>query len=115
MSEMEYRYGKLKKLDMGGSTLEEYCERLCNENGITQLSNYNDNWAEEVEYELGEKYMVLNNKVYEIIENKWIDPEELCRINILPDGTIDYVASFYNGGTYLGEVLEEKLKELEEQ
>ena len=114
MSETVLMRGKIKAVEIGEDSLEDYCRKLANSKGITEIHSYNHSWMEEVQYELP-NYMVLNGKLYEVLESEDLDAEDLRILNKHEDGIIDYAVSFYTGGTCLSEVLEDGLRDMEEQ
>lgn len=60
-------------------------------------------------------YEILNGKIYEVLEN--VDLTEdggFCEITKNPDGTLSFIASWYNGGASLSEVLEDELDSQEQ-
>ena len=114
MSETVFMRGKITAVDIGEDSLEDYFRKFANSKWITEIHGYNHSWVEEVQYELP-NYMVLNGKLYEVIESEDFDAEDLRIINKHEDGTIEYAVSFYTGGTCLSEVLEDGLRDMEEQ
>lgn len=117
MSYQETRRGKLKKIihvngicDQSGMLMElakqlniekDYLKYLedCEEDEAFMEACYDNDCL---------KYTIIGDDIYEILED-----EELkygfCVIDHNEDGTLDYVASWYNGGASLSEVLEKEL------
>jgi len=54
--------------------------------------------------------MVIGKNIYKVLENVELDNNYFCEITNNPDGTISYLASWYNGAGSLSKVLETELK-----
>ena len=110
MSEPEYHIGKLIPIETDNieKTARDILEAEC-----PNYYKYKDwSYAEALDDNLYNKYKYLKGHLYEIIDNEyedlygsWMTPQ--------PDGTIDYVVGFYNGGCCFSEALELGLKNLE--
>lgn len=60
-----------------------------------------------------EKVVKVHGECWEIIEDSQEeDYEDLSIMMPNSDGTFDYIMQFYNGGTCLSEMLENKIKEM---
>lgn len=62
--------------------------------------------------DLEDKYMFLNDTIYKILKIEDLDP--YGDVNILTqnsDGSLSFECRYYNGGTCLQEMIEEKLNE----
>ena len=109
MSDYETRIGKMKKLDT--DNLEGLCENICNQLNITK-PEYLDTYKECIKYET-EKYVIVDNQIYEIIEDKGIiDYTDIFEATENIDGTIDYTLMYYNGGCDFSEAIEYALNKL---
>ena len=108
MSDYEYHYGKLRLLPkLENETLESQCERICLEKQIGV--NYGDSCLETLE-EYRHLYIHSGDNLYEIFEHiESNDQDSEMRIFPNSDGTLTFVGQFYNGGTYLGEMLDDAL------
>lgn len=113
MSEQETWIGKIKRVDrLENETDSEYFERVTkekwNDEDFTPESiNEALDW-----YSLYDDYIYANNHLYVPLELK-----ELCRTSFVEikdnhDGTFSFYTSFYNGGTCLSEMIEEKLEKM---
>ena len=114
MSYTEYHIGKIKPINITGEELENYCKQILLEHSYIsenspEKDEFYNSYAELLVDELGDEYMYLNGILYKIIEDKEVD-DDVVNITRNEDGTINYVATFYNGGTCLTEVLESVLK-----
>ena len=103
MSYTELHIGKLVKTDLTKKDIVK--EYLKNENRIKQdLSEEEINDIYEWEM-LGEKYVILDNIVYEIQDNTYEDEDDIYQMK--KDGDIlEYILKFYNGGIGFTEALE---------
>ena len=110
MSCVELHTGTLTKINTKGLTVEEYCEYLCKKYGY-EIAYEGDTYAETL-MDVDDTYKVLNGELYRCNDNEYEDSSDLVDIRKNEDGTYDYIAQFYNGGTWLDEVLEEGLNNL---
>lgn len=99
MSDMEFVRGKLKSTN---KTLEQFFD---NSHDIEDL--------DEHFYDLGfyKTHIVLNDIVWEFIEKEELDSCGDSRLVKNPDGTMDFLALWYNGGGCLSEVIEGNMNE----
>lgn len=104
MSCVELHRGTL--VNTKGLTVEEYCELLCKKHGY-EIAYEGDTYAET----LRDTYKVLNGELYRCDDTQYPeDTSYLVDVRSNGDGTYEYIAQFYNGGTYLDEVLEDGIK-----
>ena len=114
MSDYESHTGKLRKVEpKENETFEQLCKRLWIEE-----SQKGDEYT-EADYEEGslfgdyhEKYINDNDEsVWEIFDHKDLGEDEdmFCRIHDNKDGTFSFHTRFYNGGTSLGEMIEDEI------
>jgi hypothetical protein len=112
MSEMNTHIGKLKLVDFGAKTKSEFISGYVQSHGLKIEPGYK-NVEDLFLNECYEKFVVIGDLIYEILENKSMESD--CDINFLvpnADGTITFIEQFYNGGTCLNEALEHGLKKL---
>lgn len=100
MSCVELHTGTLTK----GLTVEEYYEYICKKYGY-EIAYEGDTYAETL---MDDTYKVLNGDDTQYPE----DTSYLVDVRSNGDGTYKYIVQFYNGGTWLNEVLEEGLNNL---
>lgn len=102
MSDYKCYKGRIKLIErLENESDKDYCERVTG-------FDYADDMRETIyEASLEDQYIVLNNNIYEIIEKKEFPDGDFETRGILPDGSILFIARFYNGGTCLSEVLED--------
>jgi hypothetical protein len=115
MSQTETHFGKLRIVVIDeGDTIEDWCREKCEEEGMNELDSYYDNWLKQFRSEvIQKKYFIVGDEIWEVIEhikNDGFDDIDVMIPN--EDGTITFVQQFYNGGTYLGEVIEEGIENL---
>ena len=124
MSRTETHTGKFKVITRTTKDTIEYINKNLSEYWLVELSNngriyinetekYNDEyWTRNIEF----PYDVVEVKdqwwLIEFVKHKAFDEDEdLAEMSINEDGTYDFACQFYNGGTYLGEVLGWMLEE----
>lgn len=59
-----------------------------------------------------DKYYLFDGTLYEAEDEELDASDSFCEISKNEDGTLNYVTSFYNGGTYLQEMIQEQLDKL---
>jgi len=112
MSEMEYRYGKIKKMDVDPLVFakEKIYDMVKAPPSYYDMTNNKD----VMEYfldEFYEKYLFINNELYEIIEQNSYDNESSrFESKQLEDGTITFNVAYYNGGCSFQEAIDCALK-----
>jgi hypothetical protein len=109
MSCVELHRGTLVKVNTKGLTVEEYCELLCKKHGY-EIAYEGDTYAETLR-DVDDTYKVLNGELYRCDDTQYPeDTSYLVDVRSNGDGTYEYIAQFYNGDTYLDEVLEDGIK-----
>jgi len=83
---------------LGDVELEENEEDL-----FEQLRDIDDNY---------DKYFLHNGILWEVVENKELDGDDICEATMQPDGSIRYALQFYNGGTCFSEMMSDALDDL---
>jgi hypothetical protein len=110
MSEMEYHTGKIKEvvLDMPDSSFEEKVKKL-------QEMGYNiEEWDEDFIECDNLVYLWKFKKFYELIDHKNMN-DYTCEAWKDENDVINFSLAFYNGGTYLGEMLEKSIEEMNKE
>lgn len=111
MSRTETHFGKIRKvIQQEGETFIDLCLRLWRDEGY-------DEWEFDEPSDLfedGDKYLWVGEEVWEIIEDKEVGSEGDAFCNLTPneDGTYSFSSQFHNGGTWINEMLEEAIEEL---
>lgn len=112
MSCYETHRGVLKKVDT--DNVRQYLFDLTNDSEILN----EDCIIEDFIYDnnIEDKYIVLKNGLYEWLEHKckYDEEDDFCDLKENQDKTISIHAQFYNGGTYLPEVLNDNWDRLTE-
>lgn len=110
MSEQKTIKGKLTSVDLKGLNIEEYAKKALGEN--SDLS-YHESYIEKLveQSDGGLIYQEQSNKLYKVTyeEADPVDPNYFFFHHANKDGSIGFVTSFYNGGTYLEEVITKNL------
>ena len=114
MSQTETHFGKLRKVIIPeNQTIEEWCKAKCLEMNITELPSYYDDWREVIKDQYSQKYFFIEDEIWEAFEHVECDEgDDINVMNLNKDGTITFVMQFYNGGTCLGEMIEEGLNKI---
>lgn len=111
MSCVELHTGTLTKINTKGLTVEEYCKYVCKKHGY-EIAYEGDTYAETL-MDVDDTYKVLNGELYKCGDTHYPeDTSYLVDVRGNGDGTYEYIAQFYNGDTWLNEVLEEGLNKL---
>lgn len=112
MSCYETHRGVLKKVDT--DNIRQYLFSLTNDNKILN-EDYN---VSDFIYEnnLENKYIIIKNGLYEWLEHKckYDEEDDFCDLKENQDKTISVHAQFYNGGTFLDEILNDGFDNLVE-
>ena len=112
MSCYETHRGVLKKVDT--DNIRKYLLSLTNDSKILN-EDYN---VSDFIYEnnLENKYIIIKNGLYEWIEHKckYDEEDDFCDLKENQDKTISVHAQFYNGGTFLDEILNDEFDKLVE-
>ena len=112
MSDYESHMGKLRLLQPNeNETFEEQCKRLWIEESQFTPEDYEEGDLFDDYYE---KFININGKLWEIFDHEELGDEDdmFCRLHDNKDGTFSFHTRFYNGGTYLGEMISDELEKL---
>lgn len=108
MSETETWAGRLVPVELGDQGLDDWIQ---SELGTTELGSDCDSWREALLDGRGDEFLIDQHDNLYRIEAEQLDPHDLADGTLHSDGSLEFIASFYNGGTWLSEVLEELLDE----
>lgn len=112
MSKMVHKIGKLKPIkEFQGMEIEEQCRLILLKQGYSQLYSFYDSWQEMFYEELYNEFTIVNNLIYEIIENE-DGGMHFYNAHLNDDETIDYNVMYYNGGCSLSNAIETATKNL---
>ena len=107
---MELYTGKFKVFKPFGG-IEEWCKTYCRDvANTTELPKYCDTWKEAFsDNDLSHgKYIIINGThIAEMIDIKEHDSYGSCSGTQNADGSISFLAHWYNGGAGFNEVIEE--------
>ena len=116
MSDTETHYARLRKVDLKGKSIEQFCEEKVKElkGDDYEIPSFHDTYAECLRYEIDEKFFFNEDKteIWEAIEHSELDNEDFVKTIHNADGTMTLITQFYNGGTCLSEIVEEELEKL---
>lgn len=124
MSEQETKMGKIRLVPNieGETTYEKKATELLrtlrqfDEDDFQEYyaEEFPENWVEVLnEYQdyRDPQYMILDSKIYEILSIHDLESEYFCKVIKHENGEIDFIASWYNGGACLEEVLNDGMKD----
>lgn len=115
MSETVTYAGKMKEIELLDNTLLDTVKALAVVFGDADYSKLGDDIHEILCDHLEDKYELVGDKLFKMVSLKrFTDGEEINMGSRNPDGTIDFLTQFYNGGCCLNEALEEVLKYVDE-
>ena len=114
MSEIEVHVGRLRKIDkLDNTTVEEWCKEYCEQNGYEHLRGFYDTWEECFKQVESENFVIANNNIYRIIEDKeFSDGEDIFEAHTNELGQIQYCLSYYNGGCCFKKAIETALERM---
>ena len=113
MSDYEAWKGKLKKVtNKQNEELEQYCKEL-----LSELNAFDPDSKKKPSHylvsEFYEEYLLLNGFLYQFVEKEKVPDEadSFCNLTINEDETVSFFTRYYNGGTYLNEMIEDEFIE----
>lgn len=114
MSQDELHRGKLRKIDLKNKSIEDFFKEKCIENGIVELDKWAKDWYSMYRGNVDNLEYFSNRKsVYQLYNHKQFEDFDIQEFLKLENGDYEFITCFYNGGTYLGEVIEEFVNKLE--
>ena len=98
----------IKLLPLENETLEEQAKRILN-------CELNTRWYDTFLNQLldTDGYFIIGTTIYQSIITHNMGYDDYCIIEKIDDNKYSFVTSFYNGGTCLGEMLDEELRKYE--
>jgi hypothetical protein len=113
MSEQETMKGKIKEIFCGDEEdMEIFAKELCKKNRY-DYTEFCGSYLECLIDEGYKDYIITNNKIYEILETKDFEYNDIFEAEGNSDGTISFIVSYYNGGCSFNEAIEEALDNME--
>lgn len=107
MSERETIRGKIIEIDLQGKTVEEYAKQQLD----CALPDWCDSYTDllkDKEYSNNTPLIEYYDRLFKVVYQEDITYNSFCNIEKLEDG-FSFTTSFYNGGTYLEEMIIEGL------
>lgn len=116
MSQTETIRGKIKKIDRAdGESLNVACLRVIVAAELnTDLPDYYEDYVEYLRVEI-DTHFVYNDELYEIVEEEDLGDDDIFEATQNPDGTINFLVQYYNGGCGFHEAIEHALNKLNEE
>ena len=96
MSDYETKKGTLQRLQI--TPIELFEDYVSNGGTTPKYYNMPDDIIEFINEELDEEYLIINNKVYKILEQKDLFDDDIYEIIQTSEDTFDYLLKYYNGG-----------------
>ena len=123
MSYTEKHIGRLVEVDFNrnGTTPEHFYKMLCEYHNYDSLTvtKYRTpytykSWEELYWEELWDEDNLyrVDGKVYRLVEHTELEDDDIFKFWKNDDGSISFVAEFYNGGTCLNEIIEEGVRKV---
>lgn len=114
MSQDELHRGKLRKIDLKNKSIEDFFKEKCIENNILELDKWTKDWYSMYINNVNNSEYYSNKKsVYQLYNHKQFEDFDIQEFLKLENGDYEFITSFYNGGTYLGEVIGDFIDKLE--
>ena len=114
MSQDELHRGKLRKIDLKDKSIEDFFKEKCIENNILELDKWTEDWYSMYMNNVNNSEYYSNKKaVYQLYDHKQFDDFDIQEFLKLGNGDYEFITSFYNGGTCLGEVIGDFIDKLE--
>ena len=113
-------FGKVRKIDLEGLTIEEKCKQLCT-TLVPKVEFYEfqtsyKSWKECLLDHFYDTYIIIKDSLYEIDLTESRDDSYVCKINLTNvENEFSFYAHYYNGACSLEECLEEALIKFEEE
>lgn len=114
MSNIEVHRGRLIPMTQFESfgSLEVRAQCVCEAHHFERNDEYHDSWVDCLR-DLGyRKFVIWKDAIYKV-EDEELDPDGFGTAKIHPNGIIDYVFSYYNGGADFDEAIEPVLNEVD--
>lgn len=98
------------KLD--NESLENQCKRICETNGLKELTKWTDTYEELLCDELCDKYIIIEDVLYKLDYDEKSNYDYFAEAELNRDGTISFHTMFYNGACCLNEAIEDAVSNL---
>lgn len=102
MSDYESRIGTLRKIET--NNIEDTCKDICNNN--PDCLKWCDNFTEYVRCDMSDKYIISAGNIFEVIQDEYLDDDDMFKMTDNGDGTYSYILRYYNGGCGFAEAID---------
>lgn len=102
MSTQKTYKGTLTPVDLDGLTVAQKIQEIL---GTTELPFFTETWVEALEEGRNDYFYDSNTEILYHLHKEELD-DNFISVESHDDGSYSFVTSFYNGGTYLGEMLQ---------
>ena len=109
MSTTELHQGRVTPIETT-VRLSIWAEGYCKMNGIEEMATYNDDWIEQLQDSFYKKFLIIDDKIYQIEDTETDPDDDIVEVTKNKDGSYDYMLKFYNGGACLTELLENEIR-----
>ena len=98
-----------------GESLNVACMKLIEAAGLSiELPDFYDDYVEYFRSEL-DTHIINGDDIYEIIEEEDLSTDDIFEATKNPDGTINFLVQYYNGGCGFNEAIETALQNLDKE
>lgn len=115
MSYYETHIGKIRKVDLGNLTLEDYCEQRVKDMKLEFNPSYHNSYKDVLLELYPTKFIENDGELWEILDDTNLENDSDINFFKRSGNEYDYVMRYYNGGTYLGELLTEEINKLKKK
>ena len=112
MSEHKTITGKLKEITIENFTLIETLRLFLNISNIS-YDEEDDELVIQLFVDNFNNYIINDNRLYQVLEKNWIEGDVASAIKDESEGTIEFVLSYYNGGSSFEEAISTAIDEME--
>lgn len=110
-------FGKLKKIDLNGLSIEEKCKEMCTtlfpKAEFYRFQTTYSSWEECLLDNFYGKYIIHKGSLYKLdMLDESSDDPYFCKVVPMGDDEFVFAAHYYNGGCCLEECLEEEMNKL---
>jgi len=110
MSNYETRTGNLRETEL---SVDEVVYNWLKDNEKPKYYTLPEDNLELFRDELYDEYILLNDIVFEIIDDKNLEDDDIFELTKNNDGTYSYLLRYYNGGCGFDEALETAYENME--
>lgn len=96
-------------------SLEQLCQRLCEENDVSEKNSWNDTWEAQLQDDFSKKYVVVDGIVYDVSNKEDLNIDYLCEASKISDDKVKFSLIYHNGGTCFAEMFENAIRKLSKE